>query len=50
MAKSEMKYNRLGQYIERIDRRNDEHMYGLEDIRGVSNTKYGAQNEVDNVG
>ena len=39
MAKSEMKYNRLGQYIERIDRRNDEHMYGLEDIRGVSNTK-----------
>ena len=39
MAKSEMKYNRLGQYIERIDRRNDEHLYGLEDIRGVSNTK-----------
>lgn len=39
MAKSEMKYNRLGQYIERIDRRNDDHLYGLEDIRGVSNTK-----------
>ena len=39
MAKSEMKYNRLAQYIERIDRRNDEHLYGLEDIRGVSNTK-----------
>ena len=39
MAKSEMKYNRLTQYIERIDRRNDEHLYGLEDIRGVSNTK-----------
>lgn len=39
MGKSEVQYFRLGHFIERIDRRNSEHLFGLDDIRGVSNTK-----------
>jgi len=34
-----MKSNTLGKYIERFDRRNSENEFGLEDVRGISNTK-----------
>ena len=31
--------NKLGNYIERIIRRNSDQKYGLDDVRGCSNTK-----------
>lgn len=39
MAKRESRWVRLGDYIKQIDRWNTDLKYGLDDIRGVSNTK-----------
>lgn len=39
MAKRESRWIRLGDYIKQIDRWNTDLKYGLDDIRGVSNTK-----------
>lgn len=39
MAKRESQWVRLGDYIKQIDRWNTDLKYGLDDIRGVSNTK-----------
>jgi len=36
---SKVKWVKLGDYIEQCDERNDALQYGLEDVRGVSNTK-----------
>ena len=32
-------YNQLGQYIEMVSRTNSDLKYGIEDVRGCSNTK-----------
>ncbi len=39
MMQSKVKRVRLGDYIEQLDNRNDKLIYGLDSVRGVSNTK-----------
>lgn len=39
MRQSKCKWVRLGDYIEELDNRNDDLIYGEESVRGVSNTK-----------
>ncbi len=45
-----VKWVRLGDYIEKSDEINSERMFGIEDIRGVSNTKEFIQTKADVTG
>ncbi len=48
--KSNYKRIRLGNYIERITRRNTEQKYGIDDVRGVTNTKKFAKTRANLLG
>lgn len=39
MTQSKVKWVRLGDYIEQVERRNSDEIYGVDYVRGVSNTK-----------
>ena len=45
-----VKWVRLGDYIEKSDEINSERRFGIEDIRGVSNTKEFIQTKADVTG
>lgn len=50
MSVGETKWVRLGDYIEKSDEINSERRFGIEDIRGVSNTKEFIQTKADVTG
>lgn len=43
-------YNQLGQYIEMVSRTNSDLKYGIEDVRGCSNTKQMMQTRANLIG